>query len=198
MTQQRSRGSRDRDRGERERDSGAVETVVNIRRVAKTVAGGRRFTFTALVIVGDGQGNVGMGQGRASEVPEAIRKGAMAARKHMIKIPLNGSTIPQQVTTRYCGARVLLRPAAPGTGLRAGATVRAVVEAAGVRDILSKSLGSNNHINVVRATLLGLQAMRPVAARQGDGAPRPAAPPPVVPGGRRSPEAFQETVEEER
>jgi small subunit ribosomal protein S5 len=169
--------------------------VVNIRRVAKTVAGGRRFTFTALVIVGDGQGTVGMGQGRASEVPEAIRKGALAARKHMIKIPLSGSTIPQQVTTRFCGARVLLRPARPGTGLRAGATVRAVVEAAGVRDILSKSLGSNNHINVVRATMHALQSMRPV--QQAGDAPPPVGQP-LPTGGRRSPEAFMETTEEER
>ena len=176
MTQQRqgrgSRGGRDRDR-DRNQDSGEIESVVNIRRVAKTVAGGRRFTFNALVIVGDGNGRVGMGQGKAGEVPEAIRKGAAYARRDMITIARNGSTVPQHIVTKYGGAKVMLKPAAPGTGVRAGAAVRAVVEAAGIRDILTKSLGSANHTNILRATLKGLATMRELPEREDRTVPTP-------------------------
>lgn len=164
-----------RQRSGRDRDSGNIENVVQIRRVAKTVAGGRRFTFTALVVVGDGEGQVGVGQGKANEVPEAIRKGSMIARKKMIPVVRSGSTIPQQVVSKFGGAQVLLKPAGPGTGIRAGAAVRAVVAAAGIRDILTKSQGSSNHTNVVRATLAGLASMR-----QGRVGQAPQTPPPPV------------------
>ena len=165
MTLGRQRGprgrSRDRTRdvGDREQDA-ITETVVNIRRVAKTVAGGRRFTFNALVVVGDGQGRVGFGLGKASEVPDAVQKGSSVARRSMLTVPLVEHTVPQQIVSRFGGAQVLLKPAAPGTGVRASAAVRAVVQAAGVHDILTKSLGSSNPINVVQATLRGMQMMR--------------------------------------
>jgi small subunit ribosomal protein S5 len=137
-----------------------TETVVDIRRVAKTVAGGRRFTFDALVVVGDGQGRVGFGLGKAKEVPDAVQKGSAIARGSMSAVALLDSTVPQQVVSKFDGARVMLKPAAPGTGVRASAAVRAVVQAAGVRDILTKSLGSSNPVNVVRATIRGLHMMR--------------------------------------
>ena len=165
MTLGRQRGprgrSRDRTRdvGDREQDA-ITETVVNIRRVAKTVAGGRRFTFNALVVVGDGQGRVGFGLGKASEVPDAVQKGSAVARRSMLTVPLVEHTVPQQIVSRFGGAQVLLKPAAPGTGVRASAAVRAVVQAAGVHDILTKSLGSSNPINVVQATIRGMQMMR--------------------------------------
>ncbi|MDA1097002.1 MAG: 30S ribosomal protein S5 [Chloroflexi bacterium] len=144
-----------------DRDQDALtETVVNIRRVAKTAAGGRRFTFNALVVVGDGQGRVGFGMGKASEVPDAVQKGTALARRAMSVVPLAEHTVPQQLVGRFCGAQVMLKPAAPGTGVRASAAVRAVVQAAGVRDILTKSLGSNNPINVVQATIKALHMMR--------------------------------------
>ena len=162
--QRQQRGQRDRNR-DREQESNEIESVVNIRRVAKTVAGGRRFTFNALMVVGDGDGRVGMGQGRAGEVPDAIRKGSSNAKRNMISVPRNGTTIPQQIVSKYDGAKVLLKPAAPGTGVRAGAAVRAVIEAAGIKDILTKSLGSANHTNIVRATLKGLQQMRALPER---------------------------------
>jgi len=136
------------------------EKLVNIKRVAKVVKGGRRFSFTALVVVGDGKGKVGAGLGKAKEIPEAIRKGNAIARKQMIQIPMKGSTIPYEVTSKYCGAKVLLKPASSGTGLIAGGGVRAVLEVAGVKDVLTKSLGSANQVNVVSATIEALRSLK--------------------------------------
>ena len=148
-------------------ESDLIEKVVSINRVAKVVKGGRRFSFSAVVVVGDGQGSVGAAIGRANEVPEAIRKGASAARRNMIKVPLKHGTIPHPLTVKKGAARIMLKPAAPGTGVIAGGGVRAVMEAAGVRDVLSKSLGSQNVINVVYATMSGLEQLRdPVKVRR--------------------------------
>src|SRR5579859_1731356 len=149
----------DRDRG----GSDLNERVVSLNRVAKVVKGGRKFRFSALIVVGDQNGRVGAGMGKAREVPEAIRKGVEVAKRNMIQVPMVGTTIPHEVNFKWGAAKILMKPAAPGTGVISGGAMRAVIEASGIKDILTKSLGTNNPINTVRATIEALQSMRTAA-----------------------------------
>jgi small subunit ribosomal protein S5 len=151
-------------------DNGLIDKVVRINRVAKVVKGGRNFSFSALVVVGDGEGSVGYGLGKATEVPEAIKKGLEKAKRNMVKISLRNGTVPFEVIGKAGAGRVLLKPASPGTGLIAGGGIRAVLEAVGVTDILTKCIGTHNTHNIVRATMAGLQSLctkEEVAKRRG-------------------------------
>jgi small subunit ribosomal protein S5 len=171
MSNRENRGrERDRDKDEEEKHGDLVDRVVYINRVAKVVKGGRNFSFTAVVVVGNEHGWVGMGYGKAREVPEAIRKATEYARRSLFEVPLTGTTIPHDVIGIHGAGEVLLRPASAGTGVIAGGPVRAVVECAGIHDVLSKSLGSSNPINIVHATVAALKKLESpeaVAARRG-------------------------------
>ena len=150
---------RRRNRGEEE-DSGLTERTVRINRVSKVVKGGRHLSFSAMVVVGDGEGKVGIGMGKADAVPDAIRKGSTYAQKNIIEVPIKGDTVPHEVTVKYGGSVVMLKPAPPGTGVIAGDSVRAVIELAGIKDIVTKVRRSTNPTNVVKATMEGLQSMK--------------------------------------
>ena len=158
------RGPRGRDRERQEEGPSFDERVVSIDRTAKVVKGGRHFRFRVVVVAGDNNGSVGVGVGKAREVPEAIRKGTERARKTMVKVPLAGTTIPHPLVSKLGASKVMLKPATPGTGVIAGGGVRAVMECAGIRDVLTKSLGSSNRLNVVRATMAALNELREPAA----------------------------------
>lgn len=147
-----------------EQELSFTEKLVSLNRVAKVVKGGRRLRFSALVVVGDGQGSVGMGMGKSNEVPEAIRKATASARRDLIKVILADNTIPHEITSKFGASRVFLRPASPGTGVIAGGGVRAVLMAVGVKDVLSKSMGNRNPVNIVKATILALSQLRNVQA----------------------------------
>lgn len=201
MTQQnsdrnRSNNPNDRNRGNNPNDRNRAGTtedgtelqehVVAIRRVAKVVKGGRHLTFNAMVVVGDGQGHVGAGLGKGSAVPDAVRKGTTIAKKTMITVPMVGSTVPHRVNAHFGASDVIIKPGQPGSGVKAGGAVRAVMEAAGVRDVVTKALGSRNPINVVKATLEGLGSMQSADGVDPDGKARGAVLPPVSPD-RRGP-----------
>ncbi|MFT3896765.1 MAG: 30S ribosomal protein S5 [Thermomonas sp.] len=170
MAEQRESRGRDRNRDREEIDDGMVEKLVAVNRVSKTVKGGRQFTFTALTVVGDGNGKVGFGYGKAREVPVAIQKSMEYARKNMINVDLNNGTLFHQVKAGHGAARVFMQPASEGTGVIAGGAMRAVLEAVGVKNVLAKAVGSRNPINLVRATVKGLEAMHSpgkIAAKRG-------------------------------
>ncbi len=156
----RSGRSRDNDRDREEVQDEFEERTVNVNRSSKTVKGGRNFSFSALIVVGDKKGHVGMGFGKANEVSDAIRKSGEQARRHLVTVPMFGSTLTHPVSAQFCSARVLIKPATPGTGVVAGGGMRAVLELAGVQDVLAKSLGSNNPVNVVKATFAALAKLR--------------------------------------
>ena len=153
------------------------EKVVQIRRVAKVVKGGRNLTFNAMVVVGDGEGSVGAGLGKGKAVPDAVRQGVTIAKKEMVTVPLKGSTIPHAVTTKFRASKVLLRPARPGAGIKAGGAVRAVMEAVGIKDVVGKALGSRNPINIVQATLQGLSQLQSSDTREARSSGRAILPP---------------------
>ena len=170
MAEQRESRGRDRNRDREEVDDGMIEKLIAVNRVSKTVKGGRQFTFTALTVVGDGAGRVGFGYGKAREVPVAIQKSMEYARKNMSTIELNGGTLYHQVKAGHGAARVFMQPASEGTGVIAGGAMRAVLEAVGVKDVLAKAVGSRNPINLVRATVRGLESMHSpakIAAKRG-------------------------------
>jgi small subunit ribosomal protein S5 len=170
MAEQRESRGRDRNRDREEIDDGMVEKLVAVNRVSKTVKGGRQFTFTALTVVGDGNGKVGFGYGKAREVPVAIQKSMEYARKNMVNVDLNNGTLFHQVKAGHGAARVFMQPASEGTGVIAGGAMRAVLEAVGVKNVLAKAVGSRNPINLVRATVKGLESMQSpakIAAKRG-------------------------------